>query len=498
MSGSNPINLGGARVPYLDQWLGYWFIDADRGAALFSAMRQLDLAVHLRSRAAGADGDDDEAPAVPPGTPADAIDYERPPPTRRAYGYRVVDGVALIDLNGVLMKHEASAVESTSTVMMRRTVRKLWSDPAAKAVVVSIDSPGGTVSGAYELADDLATLARLKPVHVHASNLIASAAYLMAAGATSLSASPSALVGSLGIYTAVYDSSTAAAQAGVKAHLIKGRVDGKVALMKGAGTPGTEITAEQLARMQEAVDDLNAQFIQAVENGPRKPPPAAVEGWFLDAGVWIAAKAKASGLIDRVESLDDTLARVTSDVTGKPAPLAGRRPDAVPDNESDPGGAAVGSVSNSAGPPARKDEKMDGNNTAGAVTQPPAVPVTPPTEPAKPAAATLAELRAGCPGASSDFILAHAEKGATLAEAKDAFIQFQAAQIRARDEDLAKAKDNQTGAAKASVAAPRGNEPVSFSPPEGAKPAAAKVGILTENTARFAAGLKMPAEPANN
>jgi hypothetical protein len=47
----------------------------------------------------------------------------------------------------------------------------------AKAVIFMIDSPGGTVAGAYELASDIAALAKQKPVHAHAANLVASAAY---------------------------------------------------------------------------------------------------------------------------------------------------------------------------------------------------------------------------------------------------------------------------------------------------------------------------------
>lgn len=58
--------------------------------------------------------------------------------------------------------------------------------------------------------------------------------------------------------------------------------------------------------------------------------------------------------------------------------------------------------------------------------------------PAEPKAATMAELKASCPGAPSDFLVEQAEKGATVAQAKDAFLGWQAAQIRARDAELTK------------------------------------------------------------
>jgi ClpP class serine protease len=370
----NLLNIpGGVNVPYLDQWLGSWFVEPERAAALFGALRQLNIGVHLQQRAAA-------APATPAAVPVDVVE---PPRTRNAYGYRVIDGVAILELNGALMKHEASAMESTSTVMMRRSVRNLMVDERVKAVIFQIDSPGGTVAGAYELAADIRTLAKIKPVHAHAANLCASAAYLMAAQMTSISAYPSTLVGSLGTFGVVYDTSQAAAMEGVKVHLLKGKINGKTAMMKGAGTPGTQISPEQLERMEESVNDLNQHFYQAVLDGPRKPNAAAVEGWFIDAGVWIAGKARGLGLIDRVESFDDMLSRVAQqDEHG--------RNSAVPSESTKP-----------------TDDSTSTRRRG----------------------ASIAELRAACPGANADFLVDCASKEMTAAQAADAFRLWQQKQL---------------------------------------------------------------------
>src|SRR5688500_13345373 len=114
-------------VTYLDQWLGTWFIQPARGPALHSAIGQLNSGVHLDAQAAHsshvphrlAKNREDALAQNPDGQPV-AIDWEQTPRSRGAYGYRVIDGVAVLELNGSLMKQEASATESTSTVMMRR------------------------------------------------------------------------------------------------------------------------------------------------------------------------------------------------------------------------------------------------------------------------------------------------------------------------------------------------------------------------------------------
>jgi signal peptide peptidase SppA len=507
-------------IPFVDQWLGTWFIEPERGRALHSAIRQLNIGVHLDAQASahGSHGshtphrivvkERDALAQNPDGQPV-AIDWEQVPRSRGAYGYRVIDGVAVLELNGSLMKHEASATESTSTVMMRRSVRKLMTDSQVKAVLFQIDSPGGTVSGIYELATDIAALAKIKPVHAHAANLCASAAYLLASQMRSISATASSLVGSMGTYGVVYDLSEMAAQQGVKVHLLKGRINGKDALMKGAGTPGTAISAEQLARMQEGVDDLNQQFYDAVLAGPRKPKAAAVEGWFADAGVWVAAKAKQMGLIDRVESFDDMLARVsgeaknaardtTPSTTNKPSDdgtNTGRRSetaagaaaggdDALHSISMTAGGQTISICASSAAAALTLFNGLNQNNqdnqtggtsageskaedvagaspTAGSEAEAPlsqeadmsqqqqgaTAPATAATPPASAPAtseqtvanpASMAELKAACPGASSDFLVLQAESGATIAQATVAFIGWQSAQITARDEQIVK------------------------------------------------------------
>jgi signal peptide peptidase SppA len=425
------------RVPHLDQWLGYWLMEPDRGLQKLAALQQMNIALHVHQAAGGR--------AVAAAGEGVTV--------RSGYAYELRDGVAIVELAGTLMKHEASDESSTSTVMMRRTVRAIGNDAAAKAVIFIVDSPGGTVAGAYDLSDDIAALSALKPTYAYVPDLMASAAYLQGSQMRGISAGRTALVGSIGTVAVVYDSSARATMQGYKVHVLRGRINGEPAPFKGAGAPGSEVMAEQLERWQVEIDDLNEQFLRSVASG-RKMPRAKVEE-IADGGVWIADRAKALGLIDRVETFDQLFSRVSHDA-GRASANGGGGGST---KQQDAGGAtAAGSegttvtaaVADQAGSGADASG-LDGSGSAeeketsmSQTNGAPAAGTAVAEQPPKPA--TMAELKAALAGASSDFLVEQAEKGVTLAQAKDNFLQWQAAQIRGRDEEIGKLKQERPAA----------------------------------------------------
>jgi signal peptide peptidase SppA len=461
-------NLQAAGVPYLDQWFGLWCMHEPTMLALYSRLKGIDVGAHLSGGAVEVTaGASPSRKARPRATSAGRRPRRRPPAggakaetvtqyVRRGYSYEVVDGVALLSAEGTLMKHESSADESTSTVMLRNTVRRMTSDPLVRGVIAVVSSPGGTVAGAYDLADDFAMLSKAKPFYTYAQDICCSAAYLLASQTRGISANRNALVGSIGTYGVVWDSSKMFADAGVKVHVIRGSVDGKPAPLKGAGEPGTEITDEQLAAWQEQIDQMNELFIGAVVRG-RKMDRAKVEK-LADGNAHVGDSARKLGLVDKVESLDELFARVrkevggassatrlesTGSITGNDLEGRARReadgptqatenPGGDQQTNSDPATDASADVGD-AGPEPLSTEESDMSQKQDAGTAGGAAPA-----PAEPKAATMAELKASCPGAPSDFLVEQAEKGATVAQAKDAFLGWQAAQIRARDAELTK------------------------------------------------------------
>ena len=215
------------------------------------------------------------------------------------------DGIARISLRGHLMKG-LSKFGGTSTVMTRVALRAAVSDADVRGIMLHIDSPGGTVAGTADLADEVQAANAKKPVHAYIEDLGASAAYWVASQTQRITAGRTARVGSIGTVAVIEDSSGEAEKAGVKVHVIS------TGDFKGAGTPGTEVTDEQLAYVQEMVDDLNGHFLQAVMQG-RGMLSEDVQN-VADGRVHIAIKAWAIGLIDEVGSFGDAVGALVRQV----------------------------------------------------------------------------------------------------------------------------------------------------------------------------------------
>ena len=221
-------------------------------------------------------------------------------------------GLAVLPMVGQLMKGE-SKYGGTSTLAMRRQVRALRRDDATKAVMLLIDSPGGAAAGTAELADDVRALAQDKPVHAHIEDLGASAAYWVASQADRITVNATGEVGSIGTMAAIADTSKAAEDAGIKVHVLS------TGAYKAAGVPGAPITDEQVAHLQDRVNDLNGHFLEAVAEG-RLVPRERVEEW-ASGKVWGGEKAAAMGLVDAVSTFEDAVGKLREAV---PAPVVSR------------------------------------------------------------------------------------------------------------------------------------------------------------------------------
>lgn len=269
-------------IPHFDQWLGMWAIREEEFLAGHAVLMGMDLHLHMQ-------GPD-------PHRARDRADE---------YGMlSVQEGVAVIALHGVLMKHQSSMQDSTSTVLARRLVREAKDNPEVQAALLHIDSPGGTVAGLQALCADVAALARAKPTVSHVENLCASAAYRAASQTSKIIASPDSLVGSIGTYGVIHDLSAAATLKGIKVHVVKAGAH------KGAGVPGTEITADQIAEQQRIVNDLNESFIRDVSTGRGLSIEKTRE--LADGRVHMAAQAQQMRLIDGVQSFDATWTKLVA------------------------------------------------------------------------------------------------------------------------------------------------------------------------------------------
>lgn len=217
--------------------------------------------------------------------------------------FRTAEGVAIMRMSGAMMKPR-SKFGGVSTMDQRKNVRAIMSDEKTKAVLMIIDSPGGTVSGTEALAEDIKNLDVMKPVLTYFEDMGASAAYWAGAQARRISANKTAQIGSLGVYGVVVDSSGKAEKEGVVVHVVATGDN------KGAFIPGAPITENQLSSYQDLINKINGQFKSAVMQG-RKMSSAQVDKLF-DGSVWMAEDAKNHGLIDEIESLDSAIQFATT------------------------------------------------------------------------------------------------------------------------------------------------------------------------------------------
>lgn len=173
--------------------------------------------------------------------------------------------------------------------------------PAVKTIVLDVDSPGGNVAGATEFAREVLAARTRKTVIAVAEHLMCSAAYWIGACATEVVAAPSAMVGSIGVYTIHEDLTEALRAMGITREIIT------------AGKYKTELegplTEEGRAHLQSLVNQHYARFVGDVARGRGVKASEVRKGFGEGRGV-SAADARALGMVDRVESLGETLARL--------------------------------------------------------------------------------------------------------------------------------------------------------------------------------------------
>lgn len=384
-------------APYFEQYMGVWAIQESALQGFAEMLKTMDLKLHMQSEQVAA--------VAASGGKIDAMKS---------------DSVAVLNLTGSLMKQASSMSSGTSTLRARQAIRSLTNDPEIGAIVLRIDSPGGTVAGTEELAADISAANAKKPVFAFIEDLGASAAYWLASQAREISANATALVGSIGTYGVVQDMSALAAKEGVKVHVVR------AGAYKGSGVPGTEITQEQLAEMQRTVNSLNAHFLNGVASG-RNMAIERVQS-LADGRVHIASEAKSLGLIDLVSTLDETISR---------AQLAARA-----GTKTRKPMAAAGSPITSL----RKGQSMSDTLEASVAEL-------------KPQAATIEQIEAACSGAPDSFVLSQVKRGATLEQASQSWSQEQVkianakaaeqaaenAKLRAELEEAKKSKTSTTG-----------------------------------------------------
>ncbi len=217
----------------------------------------------------------------------------------------VVDGIAVLPLMGYMTKQTSWWSRGLGTGVLADLMDAAATDPAVKGVLLMVDSPGGEMGGTDDLARASARCAHEKPLYVAASGSCCSAAYYVACEAHELWATPSTLVGSVGIIARVLDVSAAYEKSGVKPYVFK------TGELKGGLVAGESMTDSIKASYEELVDAYMAMFEAQVD---KRPTAAANWDTVKEGKVYMAEDGRKVGLVDRIGTKADALAELRQTV----------------------------------------------------------------------------------------------------------------------------------------------------------------------------------------
>lgn len=208
--------------------------------------------------------------------------------------YDMIGGVAVIPIEGSLV-HKGAWLESdsgeTSYQGIQTQVAAASRDGAVKAVVFEVDSHGGTVSGAFETADMIAGLSKLKPTLAVLTDNALSAGYLLASAARSIIVPEQGAAGSIGVVAVHTDASGKLAQQGLKVTILTAGAH------KADGNPTAALSDEIATEWRTELEDVRRTFAGRVSayRGKRLSFDNAMA---TEARVYHGAAAVRAGLAD--------------------------------------------------------------------------------------------------------------------------------------------------------------------------------------------------------
>ncbi len=238
-------------------------------------------------------------------------------------------GVALIPVYGVLSQRMTMMSDlsgGTSYQSLTRALHAALADDDVSAIVMEIDSPGGSVPGTMELAAEIRSLrGGAKPIIAHVNSMAASAAYWIASQADEVVVTPSGRAGSIGVYTVHEEISAALEKAGVKRTYIASTPE------KVEGNETEPMPKEALEFVQARVNESYQLFVAEVAEG-RGVSTETVLADFGKGRVFGAKELLKRGMADSIATLDQTLARFGAEST--PAAVRKIKSDNASNKES--------------------------------------------------------------------------------------------------------------------------------------------------------------------
>lgn len=204
--------------------------------------------------------------------------------------------VAVVYAEGDIVDGEGNEPGEIGGTRFSRELRRIRQDENVKAVVLRVNSPGGSASASEAIQREVRLLKAVKPVIISMGSYAASGGYWISAYGDRIFAEPSTITGSIGVFGLQFDVQQLANGFGITFDSVK---TGRFA---DALTIARPKTPEEMAIIQRTVDWIYDQFVTKVVEG-RKLERAHVEE-IAQGRVWSGVEAKKLGLVDEIGGLD--------------------------------------------------------------------------------------------------------------------------------------------------------------------------------------------------
>jgi protease-4 len=181
-------------------------------------------------------------------------------------------------------------------VRFAKEIRRLRQDSNVKAIVLRVNSPGGSASASEYIGREIQLAKKVKPVVVSMGSYAASGGYWISAYGDRIFAEPTTVTGSIGVFGLQFDVQKLANNVGITFDRVK---TGRYADMLTISRPKTDA---ELAIMQGMIDWTYGEFLRKVSEGRKLQPEVVAE--IAQGRVWSGAEAKKLGLVDELGGLD--------------------------------------------------------------------------------------------------------------------------------------------------------------------------------------------------
>ena len=210
------------------------------------------------------------------------------------------DTVAIVYAEGEIIVGNETLPGSVTSQGLSETLREMRKDEEVKAVVLRVNSPGGSAIASEVIADEVKLLAEKKPLIVSMGDYAASGGYMIAAPGAKILASPTTITGSIGVYGLLLNFQEIANNNGITWDVVK---TAELADMETTARPQTE---KELAIQQGYVDSLYERFTGIVAEG--RDISLSRVGQVAQGRVWTGEDAIAADLVDELGGLEDAIA----------------------------------------------------------------------------------------------------------------------------------------------------------------------------------------------